>query len=263
MPAEHGAWVVISVPILMTWIAFPPSPAPAALLVLAVASAWLAQSTVPAARKGVGSARGWLAAELLTFAASGLGLTLGWRLWSLLPLAALAGAFAGAHAWLRGKVSKRRLDRSEAGELLGAAGLCLTAPAAYVVSHGRLDENAAVAFAACWVYFGSGVLFVQMLLKRLRARKAPETSRWSVARNVALYHGAVAGALVLLAIVLPARTALLVVVAFAPALVRASWGIATLKSTAVPSFKKVGVLESLYAVWFGVMLALALPSSRG
>jgi hypothetical protein len=38
------------------------------------------------------------------------------------------------------------------------------------------------------------------------------------------------------------------------------WGLATLESPGVPSFKKIGVMESLYAAWFVVMLAIALPS---
>jgi hypothetical protein len=261
MPAEHGAWVVLSVPILVTWIAFPPSPLPAALLVLSVAAAWLAQSTAPAAGRGVGSSRQWLTAELMVLAAAGLALLLGWRLWPLVPLGVLAAVFAGAHLWMRGKVIQRRLDRSEPGELIGVVGLCLTAPAAYVVSRGRLDENAAVVFAACTLFFFSGVLFVQMLLKRLRARSLPGASRWGVARNVAIYHGGLAILLAILPAVLPVRTSLLVVAAFAPALVRAMWGIARYKSQGVPSFKKIGVMESVYAAWFAVLIALALPGA--
>jgi hypothetical protein len=260
MPAEHGAWVVLTVPLLMMWMAFPPRLVPAVLLVLSVLAAWLAQSTAPAARKGARGARTWLVLELLVFAACGLGLVLGWRLWSLVPLGAAAALFAAVHSWMRGKVIKRRLDRSELGELLGVLGLCLTAPAAYVVSTGRLEAPAAAAFAACAVFFGSGVLFVQMLLKRLRARKHPDASRWQVARNVALYHGVLVVGLLASAALLPARTALLAIAAFVPALGRTLWGLLTVRSSAVPSFKTIGVLESVYAVWFAVMLALALPA---
>lgn len=263
MPAEHGAWVVLAVPMLMTWIAFVPRPAPAALLVLSVAAAWLAQSTALAAHRAAGKARWWLVAELAVFAAAGLALLLGYGLWPLVVLGALAAVFAGAHAWMRSTVSRRRLDRSEPGELLGVLGLCLTGPAAYVVSRGRLDANAAIAFVATTVFFGSGVLFVQMLLKRVRARRSPGATRWSLVRNVAVYHAGLTIALVVLSAALPARHAALLWAAFAPVLVRAMWGVAAAGSTAVPSFKKIGLLESAYAVWFGVLGAFALPAASG
>jgi hypothetical protein len=263
VPAEHGAWVVMLAPMLLVWLAFPPRLLPAMLLVVATLAGWMAQSTAPAARRAKGRAAAlWVAAELSLFALCGLTLLLAYGLWHLVPIGAAAAGFAALHAWMRTQVRGRRLDRSEAGELLGVAGLVLTGPAAYVVSRGALDWGAAWIMAVCAAYFCSGVLFVQTLLRWLRARKGGNVSRWKVARPVLVYHGALAVMLLLLPLQLPARVALLAAAAFLPVMLRTLWGVAAMPQRGAPSFIKVGVLESVYAVWFAVVMSQALPTSQ-
>ncbi|MBI5536996.1 MAG: YwiC-like family protein [Deltaproteobacteria bacterium] len=264
MPAEHGAWVVMLVPIMLTWLALPPRPGPAILLVVAAASAWLAQSTAPSVLQPLRRAEAlqWLSVLLGVFALASFGLLVGYKQWALVPIGLVAAVLAGVHLWMRGQVRGRRLDRSGPGELLGMAGLALTGPAAYVVSRGTLDWGALVIFGACVVFFSSGVLFVRMLLAWIRSRKASGATRWQVGRIVVGYHAVLAAGLLVLPAIVAPRAALLAIAAFIPAIVRALWGVATL-SPKVPSFKRVGVLESVYAVWFGVMMAMAWPPATG
>jgi hypothetical protein len=258
MPAEHGAWVVMLVPIMLTWLALPPRPGPAILLVAACTSAWLAQSAASSALQPHRreQALQWLSVALGVFLLASFGLLAGYHQWKLIPIGLAAAAFAAAHLWMRGWARRRRLDRSAPGELMGVAGLALTGPAAYVVSRATLDWGAVILFGACVLFFSSGVLFVRMLLTWIRARKAAGATRWQIGRLVVCYHAALAVVLVALPAIVAPRAALFAIAAFLPAIARAFWGVLTL-SPAAPSLARVGVLESVNAVWFAVMMAMA------
>jgi hypothetical protein len=100
-----------------------------------------------------------------------------------------------------------------------------------------------------------------MLIPWVSTRKSESASRWRVGRQVLLYHAVLGLLLLALPSVIAPRAALLVIAAFAPALVRAVYGVARL-SGAVPSFRRVGLLESAYAAWFAVLMSMALPVAQ-
>lgn len=264
MPAEHGAWVMLYTPILATWIAFAPRPGPALLLLTACTTAWLAQSTLPRVLKASTrrTALPWLVSELVIFAASALWLVLIDRYSMLIPIGLTATAVGVAHTMLRERAARKRFDRTEVGQLFGLAGLALTGPAAYVIAGGGFDAVALFLYLSCVAFFASGVLFVHMLLRAIRARRSGPEAVKASARTVLAYHAAVVILLAPLPMIVPVRAALLTIVAFVPAIVRA-FVVATRLTGEVPSFKRVGIVESVYATWFAFFIALASRSVFG
>jgi hypothetical protein len=146
------------------------------------------------------------------------------------------------------------------GELLAVLALALTGPAAVVVATGGALGAAALAvWAGCVLFFAGGVFHVKMLLASAKFRHGLTTAqRWSVGRGHLVFHA-------LLALVVTAGAAAaggaaagaLLVAAFLPALARAFHGWATLDGT-LPPLKRVGIRETILAVWFVGFGAAAL-----
>jgi hypothetical protein len=172
----------------------------------------------------------------------------------------LAGAVVFAlHTALVLVPARKRLDRSVWGEMLGAAGLSLTAPAAYALSRGSIVYIGWFTWLACAAYFSAAVVYVKMWLEAAKLKKS-----WSrglsahVSRPTLLTHVALAVSL-LLAAVLTGSVATLLLVAFAPALVRALVGCSML-TPQLPNLKLVGLSESVLALWFCLFASLALSN---
>jgi hypothetical protein len=133
--------------------------------------------------------------------------------------------------------------------------LALTGPAAVVVATGGALGAAALAvWAGCVLFFAGGVFHVKMLLASAKFRHGLTTAeRWSVGRGHLVFHA-------LLALAVTARASAagaLLVAAFLPALARAFHGWATLDGT-LPPLKRVGIRETILAVWFVGFGAAAL-----
>ena len=54
-------------------------------------------------------------------------------------------------------------------QLVGTVGLTCTAPAAYYIGTGRLDERAFALWAANWIFAGNQIHFVQLRIRATRA----------------------------------------------------------------------------------------------
>jgi len=142
-----------------------------------------------------------------------------------------------------------------AAQLVGTLGLTCTAPAAYYIGTGRLDERAFVLWAANWIFAGNQIHFVQLRIRAARAvtfsEKFDRGRFFVLAQPVSL----VALALASRRLVLPPLT----IIAFAPALVRVTqWFFRKPESLDV---RQLGWSEMKHGVAFGVLLALAFICS--
>ena len=259
IPHEHGAWVILYAPLFIALAATPPfALAPSLLLVLAVTGLFLAREAAGRLlrRRGQAGTTFWLGVYLAAALAGTLPLLRSYRRLALLHVGLLVVGLFALHALLLLWPARKRLDRSQWGEILGVGALALTAPAAYVVARGALDSRAWTLWAACVLYFSSGIFYVKMLLAAVKVRRVigwPE--RWRVGRDNLLYHLLLVGGVAVLAAQQGGRSGLLVALAYLPALCRAFRGWATLTNR-LPPLKRVGLAETFYSLWFlGCFLA--------
>lgn len=262
IPHEHGAWVILYAPLLIALAATPPfALAPSLLLILAVTGLFLAREAAGLLlrRRGQEGTALWLGVYLALALAGALPLVLVYRRLALLPIGLLVIGLFTLHALLLLWPARKRLDRSQWGEILGVGALALTAPAACVVAGGALDSRAWMLWAACVLYFSSSIFFVKMLLAAVKVRGDfgwPE--RWRIGRDNLLYHVLLLIGTVILAARFGGGSGLLVAIAYLPTLFRAFRGWATL-SNKLPPLKRVGLAETCYSLWFmGFFLAALL-----
>jgi hypothetical protein len=268
IPREHGAWVMLYVPFAVGSIAaWPTAIAPLLLLLLAVTGAFLSrhvlgmalrQRNKRAASNGAANQwPAWLAIYGTLTAVGILPLIVAFHRLALLELAAIAAAILMLHSLFMVWPARHRLDRSQVGELVGATALTLAAPAAYATATGVLNAKAWLLWIVCSLFFGSGVSYVQMLLSGLKCKRVlSQPERWKVGRTNLCYHVALCAALICFLAYAKNAPALITAIAFCPVIVRSFWG--TLRLTdSVPVFKKVGVCETIYSLWFAVFYCIS------
>ncbi len=135
-------------------------------------------------------------------------------------------------AYLLAARSGRAAMRSLWMELAGAAGLALTAPAAYIAASGQLTSVALALWALLALQNAMGVLYVRLRLADSKQRAAN--------RSLTLWGHVAAFAVVLASGVL-GWTPLLAAVPFAGFLVRALWAVR--QPRPVPNIKRFGFTE--------------------
>jgi hypothetical protein len=110
------------------------------------------------------------------------------------------------------------------------------------------------------LFFGSGVLHVRMQLFAAKEKQElTAADRWRLGRTNLIYHVLLVIAVFYSVSHLATRPALLVWLGFLPLWVRAVDGTISLSHIA-PSFKKGGLLETGYALWFTLCFIAALHS---
>ena len=133
-------------------------------------------------------------------------------------------------------------------QVVGAAGLTATAPAAYYVLSGRFDEVAIALWLANWAFAGNQIHFVQL---RLRSSKAT-TSDEKFHAGYSFFLGQVVLVAVIAAAISTGLLPKLALLAFAPALVR---GFAWFFQKQVPlELSWLGITELLHGITFGTLL---------
>ena len=258
VPHEHGAWMMLYLPLVVALFVFHPVPlGPAVLLTLAVTSAFFAQNAANLSlrRRSDPRARFWLAAYFLLLAISSGILLFHHGLVELVWIGFPAALLFGWQLWLRQK-ARKRLNHSRLSEIAAIAVFALTAPAVHIAARGELAPQAWWLWTACVLFFTSSVFYVRMQVDAARRKNGLSlAARWQVGRELLLYHALLIAILALL--FLRAEAAGLIALACAPALLRALWGWARL-STRLPSLKRVGVGEILYSLWFAAWLVVAM-----
>jgi hypothetical protein len=183
---------------------------------------------------------------LSTFAL-GILLTVAWQLYLLWWLAAVGLALFGLRVWW----GRRGEDRSLVAELVGTAGLTLSALAGWIAAAGTLEATAVWIWALNALFFGSGVLYVKSRIQERRAASRAEAGgagRFAVAFHV-LILGFVA------AMVFARWLSPLIVVPFLLAAVRAARGIRSAAETPF-ALRRLGWSEVALSVLFAVFVIL-------
>jgi len=175
-------------------------------------------------------------------------LLLVWRLWGLLALGAVAlGPAAASVALVRA-----RLDRGVAGQVLAAAALSLSAPAAHYVAQCAWTRVAAALWAVSFLFFLGAVSYVQLKIDALR-RRAPLPTLAAraafAARPLALDAAALGAAWAALALGGLESRAL---AAFAPVAVQTLVGVARLDHPV--RLKRLGILAVGHALAFTLLV---------
>jgi hypothetical protein len=172
----------------------------------------------------------------------------------LYGLALFGAASAGLLVWNARQAAKRE-ERTMTTELLGIAGLTLTAPAAYYAGRAVWSMEAMWLWLLSALYFASSVFYVKLRVLSVHSRQPRELAR--IRRLCFGYHLALAAAITLLA--QPGRFGAFLILAFAPILVRAFWHL--LRPGKQLVLKRIGLLEVLYSVVFLVFSAAGFQSS--
>ena len=260
LPHEHGAWVMLFLPMIVAFAVAPPAFwGQPFLLAVALAGAFMARHPADLLLRGKGDNTHlfWMLAFGLVATAAALILILKWSAYGLYSVIGIAGALFAFHAVLLRWPDRRRLDRSILGEILAVIGLTLSAPAAVVVSRGSMDMLSLILWLACALFFGSGIFHVKTLLSGVKHKgELTAKTRWKIGRPSIAYHIALSH-VVIPASALVSDHPLWIVLAYAPVVIRAILGVRHL-SRKLPPLKRVGVLETLYSLWFAVWLAAAM-----
>jgi hypothetical protein len=265
VPREHGAWGLLFVP-LFTGIAVGTAGArngwsPLVFTVAALSLFWL--------RTPVESLLGTAAISAQTPAERRISLlvALGLAAISAACLAALLWNGRNLGLWILGCVAGfafvaqallKKLSRKlrMTAQIVGAAGLTCTAPAAYYLATGRLDSTAWLLWAANWFFAGNQVHFVQLRIHAARAATFDE----KFARGRAFLF-AQSFAILVLAIASYRRfMPPMAILAFLPALWRGfSWFFRGYEPLHV---KSLGWSEMRQGIVFGVLLVATLIFSQ-
>lgn len=256
LPREHGAWIILFAPMVIGFsVTRAVAPLLWLLLTLTITGAFLAReaASLLLRKRGKPGVRGWLAVYLLAMACGGLSLLVLTRSIALPGIGLLTGALFGLHSCL---MLRQRQDRSQWGEILGVAALTLTAPAAFAATQRALDTTAWLLWIGCVGYFSSGIFYVKMWLAAAKAKAIWNDSvRRQIGRDNLLYHLLLTLAVVACSLFLPWRAGLALVVAYFPVLYRGLTGWAAL-SPSLPPLKRLGMLETLRALWFALFFVL-------
>ena len=260
VPREHGAWGLLLLPMLTgASLALAAGGRVTPLLLFAVAALALFWLRTPVeSLLGAAPLRPQSAAERnpVLFTAVAV---------ATIAVLALAALFADVSNWdlaLLGAASAaafalqallKKLGRSTrmAAQVVGVAGLTVTAPASYCAATGRLDRTALALWLANWIFAAGQVHFVQLRIHAARV------SGWraKLRRGRSFLLGQTA---VLAAVLVAAHYALfswLVPLAFVPALARsARWFFRGPQPLAVRS---LGWWEVALSVTFSALLVLA------
>jgi hypothetical protein len=256
-PREHGAWAVLFVPLTIGIAAagkFNPM-----VVLLALSALWLFLSYVPVqavARRYLGSARDgdelqsawfWAIAYLLAGALFILPV-LATGFWLLPPIGVVGWLF-----FLVNFLLTLRHPKTITSDLAAVAGLTLSAPSAYYVATGNLSPPAVSLWVLNFLFFGSGVFYVHMMVRARGLKKA----RFSLVEKLKLgrlnlfYHVIVVTIVVVMT--LGHFTIQLALTAFIPMILHAVIGTAKLSSDV--RFKNLGFLLLAQSAVFAMLLS--------
>ncbi|MCL5075788.1 MAG: YwiC-like family protein [Chloroflexi bacterium] len=253
IPREHGAWAMLLVPFVVGSGVSGRIGWETILFLLTILFVFLARYPLTLlVKRNSGEQREpilWLLSYGALGTVSSTPLLLYYGRWGLIPLGGLGLILLLTQVYL----GSYHLERTAWGELLGIAGLSLTAPGAYYTTSGQLDNIALWLWLLCFLYSGSSVFYVKMLVRRrIRRMSAMGDEGWSLARDMAIYQSVLI--LALSGLVLAAYIPLLVPLAFLPLAFKVLTAI--FSSQMETSIKRIGFIELAHALLFCVLLIL-------
>lgn len=174
-----------------------------------------------------------------------------WGRWFILPLGAVAGLSLLGHILL----VRHRKERAWWGELVGIGGLSLGAWGTYYATLGVLNGKGAFLGLLVFLYLGSSVFFVKMMVRR--KGECPLRKRLRLGRDVLLYQALLWP--LLLGLVLGGLVPLWTLLAYIPLAFKVF--LAVFAGFRPSSIKALGKQEVAYSTLFAVILVLAFRFS--
>jgi hypothetical protein len=243
IPREHGAWMMLYAPFLIGAARGGVWGSGVLWALLLVSGGYCAREPLSVwfTRKNRRSAASrWFAGFAGLAFVGAAGLATHERRVELATLTLLGGALFLTHFTLE----RRREHRGFTGELLGVAGLTLTAPLGYFAAEGTDRTWAILLWFLNLLYFGSSIVYVKWRVARLVAERRGESSRQGLGALIG-YHAVLLVAVVGLAVVDVVSG--WVFVAFAPLAFR--YGLrAVVRQT--PTLTQVGISEIVLSLAF-------------
>jgi hypothetical protein len=251
LPAEHGSWSWLLVPLFLgaavggrfnTAVLLVLIGSLSAFLMRQPATAWFRASRGKGRRSDLGLARGWtlgFGAVALASLAALLALGHAEILVLFVPLTLLLLVYL----WIA--LRQRAQLRSLGMEMAGAAGLAMSAPAAYAAATGQLDRVAWLLWALAGLLNALGVLYV-------RRRLADNHGRAGSRYTQLLLH--VAALLLVLLLAIWDLVPWLATLPFVAIALRAGW--LALHPRPVPNIKRFGFTEVAVESISGLLIAL-------
>lgn len=169
--------------------------------------------------------------------------------WLLLPIGAVGGISYTLNFFLT-----RLTVKSIASDLIAVLGLTLSAPSAYYIVTGVIDQTALTLWLLNFLFFGCSIFYVHMKIQAISLKKSKLSfiDKMSVGKLNLLYHISVLTIVILL--MLQHYTPRLAVIAFLPMVVHGIYGTLKLKSSV--RFKNLGFLLLGQSVLFGFLLCI-------
>ncbi len=257
IPKEHGAWGMLYVPLASGGLVVWEGGWRFLLLALSVTFVFIGREPLLAlwrarskGREAEGAAR-LLIMYLALAAICAAPLVLVWRLYGMLALGAAA---TGLLVWNAGQAAKRE-ERTIPTELIGIAGLTLTAPAAYYTGVMRWDLTGLWLCLANALYFASSVFYVRYRVVAAHGADAAKLAR--VRSLCGFYHWGLA----MIGVVVPfeGRALFYLAAAFAAVVLRAFYYLIRPAKTMV--LRQIGRLEIVYSLVFLVFSVLAFRAA--
>jgi 4-hydroxybenzoate polyprenyltransferase len=251
LPREHGAWGMLYTPWVLGALVAWQEPGRLALLLLAMTFVFIGRESVlywwraRANGRDADSAPRMAVIYLALAGACGAPLLL-IGLYGLMPVGLAAGLLL---LWNAGQAVKRE-ERTVTTEVVGIAGLSLTAPAAYYVSYGSWDLTAAWLWLASVLYFVSSVFYVKLRVLTAHAKRPEPVLR--ARQQCMAYHAVLV--VTVATLVAAGHWHPFLLTAYVPVVVRAVYHL--IRPTKELVLKKVGYTELGYSlVWLGFAVA--------
>jgi len=244
IPREHGAWVMLYVPFLMG-VLVAPEPFPYSIpALLFVTGGYCARAPISVLfsrrRQRHGEATRWLAGFAAMAGIGAVGLLSHSAVRTMSAVVVVGAVSFVVNLWL----ATRREHRGFVGELVGIAGLVLTAPLGYLAANGPDSTMLVELWLLNLLYFGSSIVYVKWRVANLTSSGDGNASRRALA-GLATYHGvgaACLGCLIVSGFVPPP-----VAWAYVPLALR--YGLGRVVSVN-PTLTQVGVSEVIFAVLY-------------
>jgi hypothetical protein len=257
MPAEHGAWGILLVPMVCAAALADAWNVPLALSLACAVSLFLLRGSLEAHRdwRALRSA-GHVLLAVVSGATAGM-LLFSYQRYELLAMGAVATALFLLHTWLlRRHEETGEEKRSLAAELVGVLLLTLGAPVVWIGARGRLDAAGARVWLLNGLFFLGGVLYVKYRVRGVLAHRefSGIGARLAFAWPVFVYH--VLLVLFLVSWTLRDAISAAVLLAFAPGVLRTA-GLAAHLGRRFP-IRRLGWTEIAHAAVFAALLVLAL-----
>ena len=261
MPREHGAWVMLLVPLLLgNMLALSWNPR-GLWVVFAALCVFLARQPITMLCKTRNFRnrekmrawwRDWLIIYFSGAFVAGSWLLLKHQLWWLSVFALPLVLFLVLDIlWVL-----RRESMTVKAEVVGVLGLSLGAPISNYVVSGQLSLQSFVVGVLCALYFIGSIFYIKLKVRKQPKAACPErlSERLVFGKENVLYH---LGVFFFLVLCFPMELSGWVLAAFLPVTLKAIWGAISWQEKRTLNLMKFGILECFHAIAFGVLLLVA------